>query len=362
MLLDIATSLPPYRVSQQTAYAELKKRMTAEKPAAARILDAAISHSGIESRNVIVLEGDDTPDQFLFGDNSNPTTKERMKRYEEASRTLSCQAVAALLNNTGIAAEQINRLITVSCTGFYAPGPDYHLIKQFDMPRSIQRTNIGFMGCAASITGFTSVLEALSRTKERSAILLVSVELCSLHIQFEPTRDNLLSNTIFSDGCAAALFTNDPGRRGRLKLIDTVTVLFDNSSELMGWKIGDSGFEMRLSSEIPKLIVSAAAPALKNILKDKGIDKIKYWALHPGGRAILDALQQGLELSDEQMKYSRSVLRQYGNMSSASIMLVLKELLDEVRPKDDEYLCAAAFGPGLTMEVAIFRGVSGNGR
>lgn len=362
MLLDIATSLPPFRVSQQTACAGLKNRMTAEKPAAARILDAAINHSGIQSRNIIVLESDDTPDKFLFGDNSTPTTKERMKKYEEASRSLSCQAVATLLNNTGMTPEQIQRLITVTCTGFYAPGPDYYLIRQFGLPRSIQRTNVGFMGCAAAITGFTSVLEALSRAKDPTSILMVSVELCSLHIQFEPTRDNLLANTIFSDGCAAALFTNDTGRQGRLKLLDTATILFDNSSELMGWAIGNTGFEMKLSSEIPKIIVSAAAPALRKILKDRGIDKIKYWALHPGGRAILDALQQGLELSDEQMSYSRSVLRQYGNMSSASIMFVLKELLDEVQPKEDEYLCAAAFGPGLTMEVAIFRGTAGSSR
>jgi predicted naringenin-chalcone synthase len=143
-----------------------------------------------------------------------------------------------------------------------------------------------------------------------------------------------------------------------LDLIKTESILFKNSEKYMGWKIGNFGFEMMLSSELPRIILSEAVPALINILEQNGIilNDVKHWALHPGGRAILDSLQSGLKLSDEKLNSSRTVLKRYGNLSSASILFVLKELLSEGNIKKDELCCAVAFGPGLTMEVAILKG------
>ena len=145
----------------------------------------------------------------------------------------------------------------------------------------------------------------------------------------------------------------------KFKMLSTSSFLFDNSSTFMGWKIGNFGFEMTLSPELPKIILESAIPALENILRTANIkkDDIKHWALHPGGRAILDSLQKGLSLTEEQMQPSRKVLRNYGNMSSASILFVLKEIMDSQIVKPDEYCCAVAFGPGLTMEVALLKGV-----
>jgi predicted naringenin-chalcone synthase len=185
---------------------------------------------------------------------------------------------------------------------------------------------------------------------------MVSVEICSLHLQTEPTRDNILANTIFADGAAAALFSKS--EIAKLNLISTDSVLFENSANAMGWKIGNFGFEMMLSSDLPKMILEFAVPKLLDILKPKNlsVDKIKYWALHPGGRAILDSLQQGLKLDEEKMHPSKEILKNYGNMSSASILFVLKEIIDNHKIKNDEYCCAVAFGPGLTMEVAILKG------
>jgi predicted naringenin-chalcone synthase len=163
---------------------------------------------------------------------------------------------------------------------------------------------------------------------------------------------------IFADGCAAALFSggkiNDkPG----MKIIKTFSYLFNDSQYFMGWKIGNFGFEMTLSPELPKIILNDASPLLIKYLKENELEisDIKHWALHPGGRAILDSLQNGLGLSDEQMTPSREILRDYGNMSSASILYVLKNIQEKSNVNKTDYCCAVAFGPGLTMEVVLFQ-------
>lgn len=362
MLIDVATASPPYKVTQSRATEELKIRM-AVRPAIARLMDAASQHSGIDTRYVVVPDAEANVTKRFYsidGSANTPDTKTRMDEYERWAKSLTLQAVAQLLENTHCDPSSIQRIVTISCTGFFAPGLDYHLIKELNLPATIQRTNIGFMGCAAALIGFTTVLESLcSSDHHDKTILLVALELCSLHLQTEPTRDNILANMIFADGCATALFSNSPSLAPRLQLISTYSHLFPNSAEFMGWKIGNTGFEMMLSSELPKIILEAAIPVAQKFLIQQGINwkAIRHWVLHPGGRAILDALQSGLSVSDEDMIPSRTVLKNYGNMSSASILFVLKELLATRTIGKNEYVCAIAFGPGLTMEMAILKGV-----
>ena len=362
MLIDIVTASPPYKVLQSKATEELKKRM-ADRPAIARMIDAASTHSGIDTRYFVVPDGIDSSEEKFYSKGGNyirPGTKPRMIEYEKWSKELTTKAAEKLLLINKVDPAKINRLITISCTGFFAPGLDYHLINSLKLPRSVKRTHIGFMGCAASLVGFNSVLEAMNNEEETNT-LLVSVELCSLHLQTEPTKDNILANMIFADGAAAALFSNSASLKSKtqLKIISTKSILFDDSADFMGWKIGDFGFEMMLSTELPKIILERAVPALKKILDDLGIKKeeIKYWALHPGGRAILDSLHKGLELTDEEMKPSRDVLKNFGNMSSATILFVLKNILQTRTIRQNDLCCAVAFGPGLTMEVALLKGV-----
>jgi predicted naringenin-chalcone synthase len=359
MLIDISTASPPYKVDQSVAAAELKKRM-AVTPVVGRMIDMAAHHSGIDQRYLVIPDGDDRSHHKFYSNSRgyfSPDTKTRMSEYEKWSKELTETAVTALLDANDVKASEIERLITISCTGFFAPGLDYHLIHRFGIPRSVKRTNIGFMGCAASLIGFNTVLESMSLSKTSSGkTLLVSVELCSLHLQTEPTRDNILANMIFADGCAAALFDNQKTGTG-LDLLWTSSFLFNNSSDYMGWKIGNFGFEMILSSDLPKIILNAAAPQLLKTLGDQhlSVDRITHWALHPGGRAILDSLQNGLLLTDEQMIPSRTVLKTYGNLSSASILFVLKEIVTNSPLKKDDLVCAVAFGPGLTMEIALLK-------
>ncbi|HLP17584.1 MAG TPA: type III polyketide synthase [Bacteroidota bacterium] len=365
MIIDIATASPPYSVPQAIATQELIKRMGA-RPAVARLIEAASAHSGIATRQIVIPDAEpeaankfySTPDGYVI-----PDTKTRMDAYETWSRRLSCEAVQRLFASTGCDPSSIERLIVISCTGFFAPGLDSYLVETCGIPRTVKRTTIGFMGCAASLIGFTSAMEALSSTRGQPAhgnTLLVSVELCSLHLQTEPTRDNILANMIFADGAAAVLFSNNDAwtHPAKLDLLATESIIFSDSSALMGWKIGNTGFEMMLSSDLPKTILEHAIPALHTMLSRMGVraETITHWVLHPGGRAILDALQQGLCLSDEAMQPSRTVLNRHGNMSSASILFVLREMLDTGGVRPGDFCCAVAFGPGLSMEVAVMKG------
>jgi predicted naringenin-chalcone synthase len=359
MLLDISTASPPYKVPQKKVADELKLRMGV-RPAIGRMIDAVSNNSGIDFRYFVIPDGEENVASKFFTDKDGflkPDTKTRMKAYESWSKILTGEAVEKLLSSNNIDPSTIERLITISCTGFYAPGFDYFLINKFNMPADVKRTHIGFMGCAAALIGFNSSMEAMSNIGENKNILMVSTEICSIHFQTDPTKDNILANLLFADGAAAVLFSNDHSRSGP-QLIETTSFLFDGSAEFMGWEIGNFGFEMILSQELPKIILEQAMPRLKLILHKIGVKKeeIKYWALHPGGRAILDSMQKGLELSDESMIPSRTVLKNYGNMSSASILFVLKEIMNNNKIGKGEYCCAVAFGPGLTMEVALLKG------
>lgn len=360
-LLGIQTSSPPYVVPQSRAAEELKRRM-AVRPAVGRMIDSASAHSGIDTRRVVIPDASD-PDAERFyptsADEAPPDTKRRMDLYKVWSRSLAVEAASRVLQATEISASNISRLITVSCTGFSAPNFDETLISSLGLPPDVRRTHIGFMGCAASVVGMNSVLEALQASPEEGATaLLVSVELCSLHLQTEPTKDNILANLIFADGCGAALFGAHSASTSKARITSTHSRLFPDSRHYMGWEIGNHGFEMMLSTELPVIIAEQAVPAIQALLAEQGLSPgaIRHWALHPGGRAILDALQTGLGLSDEQVAPSRAVLRRFGNMSSASILFVLKEVLDGTALAPEDRMCAVAFGPGLTMELALFSG------
>jgi predicted naringenin-chalcone synthase len=332
--------------------------------AVARLINMTEKYSGIDSRFIVIPDGSENNEKKFFttddGNHNIPDTQARMKMYEYWSKKLTEEAVSDLFAKTKIDRNKINRLITISCTGFYAPGLDYYLIQKFNLPKSIKRTNIGFMGCSAALNGINSVWEVLNSSNEKNiTTLLVAVEICSIHLQTQATRDNILANMIFSDGASAVLFSNENNFSPKLKISFAETVLFDNSAEFMGWKIGNYGFEMLLSSDIPKIILESAAPEVKKMLGKNGIEigDIKFWALHPGGRAILDSLQKGLKLNDYQMFPSREILRNFGNMSSVSILFILKKILKENKIQKGEYCCAVAFGPGLTMELVMFEGV-----
>ncbi len=268
-----------------------------------------------------------------------PSTAARMALYAAHAPALAQRAVEALGSTFDAAA--ITHLIVASCTGFVAPGIDQLLARRLGLSASVERTLIGFMGCYAAVTALRTARHIV-RSDPTARILVVTVELSTLHLQDDSRIEPLLAMLHFGDGAAAALVSADGSG---LTLGDPFTAELPDSEDLIRWDIGDTGFAMHLSGEVPGRIAAALGdPKLQRQLQ--GDDVIDAWAVHAGGRTILDAVEAGLSLSSDALAASRATLANYGNMSSATLMFSLKEIMAR-RPTHG---IALAFGPGLAAE------------
>ena len=344
---------------------------------ATRLVGAAFDSSGIERRHSAVTEMDLSADvedsqtpQFFDATTRqilNPTTGARNELYvQEASRLYVDAAVAAMASADGIDKTDVTHVITVSCTGFFSPGPDYLIVRGLDLDPAVQRYHLGFMGCYAAFPAMRQA-KTICDANPDAVVLVVSVELCSIHVRVSDDPDTILGSSLFGDGAAAAVITGRNHDGGRaLQLDHFETVLTPVGEEAMAWNIGDNGFEMVLGTYVPKIIdahiVDALAPLLAHdeSLTDRQFRDIEHWAIHPGGRSILDKVEAKLELDPAQLGPSRDVLRRYGNMSSATVMFVLKTILDDPDSEAGERVCSMAFGPGLTVETGLFTTVGTN--
>jgi predicted naringenin-chalcone synthase len=277
-----------------------------------------------------------------------PSTAERMTVYKREAPRLACRAVDALTEKTG-SLSGVTHLIVTTCTGFYAPGLDIDVVIHAGLAPQVKRTVIGFMGCYAALTGLRQAREIVS-ADHAAQVLMVNVELCSLHLQETPLLDRLVSFCLFADGAAASLIT---ARQTGLRLDACFSALSLADADRMSWMVEDQGFAMTLDARVPVKIKQFLArhPELTGRCAHAGPDDV--WAIHPGGRMILDALEDHFQLTELQMAPSRGVLRDYGNMSSATIMFALARLLDGSGPEERQGH-ALAFGPGLTVEGADF--------
>lgn len=273
-----------------------------------------------------------------------PSTAERMRRYEAEAPALAERAVRGLGEDLGA----VTHLIVISCTGLSAPGIDFELVRRVGLDPSVERTVVGFMGCYAAINGL-KLARHIVRSEPASRVLLVSLELCTLHLQETGELEQVLTFMIFGDGCAAALVTAEPHG---FALDGFHAVLVPQTAEHITWNIGDLGFDMVLSGQVPGGIAEALRSGIGRILPGRSVDSVDLWAVHPGGRSVLDAVEGALHLPPTALATSRSVLRAFGNMSSATVLFVLEAMLREnQRGKQG---CAMAFGPGLVAETMLF--------
>lgn len=275
-----------------------------------------------------------------------PSTADRMRLFERFAIDLAVEAVAGL--ELGAGARDVTHVIAVSCTGLSAPGLDLQLVERCGLDPSVERTVVGFMGCYAGINGL-KLARHIVRSQPGSRVLVVCVELCTLHLQETTDLEQVLSFLVFGDGCAAALVSGDPHG---LSLDRFHAALMPEAAEQITWTIGDSGFNMFLSGQVPASVGTALRLGRDRILDGTAIGDIDLWAVHPGGRSVLDAVQAALGLGPEALAPSREVLRGFGNMSSATILFVLERIMAHARP--GERGCAMAFGPGLTAETLLF--------
>jgi len=276
-----------------------------------------------------------------------PSTAQRMARYEKNAVTLAVRAVTAL--NLGSRADSITHIIVVSCTGLFAPGIDLEVIRQCHLSPSVERTVVGFMGCQAAINAL-KLARHIVRSAPDAQVLVVSVELCTLHLHETDDVERMLSFLIFGDGAAAALVSAAPEG---LALERFHAFVEGGTDGLITWNIGDQGFDMLLSGLVPKAVGTALHARRDEVLAGTPAGAMVHWAVHPGGRSVLDSVQSALGLAAAALAPSRAVLRQFGNMSSATVLFVLKAIMETAGRGD--LGCALSFGPGLSAESLLFR-------
>lgn len=360
MFVHSIATLVPETSYPQDVVGNIMQRGIDKSSKAARLLRRIYAHSDIEKRHSVVSDYALREEGlFLASDLETlkmPTTRERNERYTREARDLFGGVAKAVIDQAeGIERSDITHVITVSCTGFYAPGPDFYIVKDLGLRPNTRRTHVGFMGCYA---GFPALRLARSISVEdpEAVILVVSVELCTLHMQPTENIDKIIATSVFADGAGAALISAREPATGRsaFRLDAFETTISPGSEDDMAWKIGDHGFDMVLSTYVPRIIGANVLDVVHSMLASSGysIENINHWAIHPGGKAILDKVSEGLQLEDDALDVPRSVLRQYGNMSSATIFFVLKEFQQRGMNVDDSTF-ALAFGPGLTIESAL---------
>lgn len=360
----IGTAVPPHQVHD--AFVGFV-RSSLQNFGHARLFDRMVARSGIERRfsfiePEVLSDGRITDRDRFYGLEDWPTTAQRMIRYERDAPALALQAVRAL--SPDIAAEGVTHLVLASCTGFVAPGLDQLLVAQAGIDPAVERTVVGFMGCYAAVNALR-LAHHIVRSEPESRVLVVNLELCTIHFQRTQDLEKLLSMLLFGDGAAAALVTAQPHG---IALADFRAAAIPGSGDAITWRIGDQGFDMHLDGQVPSSIANALR-AERNRNDDRGIFRglapadYDLWAVHAGGRTILDAVDRALDLPVAALQPSREVLRRFGNMSSATLMFVLAAMMEDWKNGTVGRGCggngiAMAFGPGLAAETFRFRMVS----
>ncbi len=363
LICSIGTSVPESRYTQEQAL-EFMKSIPSYGESDRSFLERIYPASAIETRHSVIADWSRKPSEFtFFSRNGNmhpePGLRRRNELFAEESPAIAERAARrAIEANDEIAIEDITHIITVSCTGFTAPGIDYQLIRRLGLGRNVHRFHVGFMGCYAVYPAL-KMADSFVRNDPDATVLIVALELCTLHVQFKQERETMVANSLFADGCAACVVAAEGRYRapGAYGIEAFASTLIDDSESDMAWNVGDVAFDMRLSAYVPK-IVEKNVPSIVDTLCDMaGVDRatIDRWAIHPGGRAVLDRVKRGLGLDHEALRPSFDILRRYGNMSSPTILFVLKGLLEDEtrRPDRGETVFSAAFGPGLTVESAL---------
>jgi predicted naringenin-chalcone synthase len=370
-VLGLGTALPEHSMTQDEATL-LAQTICARDEKERRLVSVLFRKAGVKQRYTAVpyrtaLDYVPAPESVVASNGSEaggntvaaleapvhlgPTTAQRMDYYREHAPPLAIRSATAALAESGVAAGEITHLVTVSCTGFFAPGIDAALIEGLGLPRTTERIQVGFMGCHGAVNGLR-VAMALIAADPRRRVLLCAVELC-LHYCFEWDPLSAVGNAVFADGSASVII--GPAEDGDRRLRPSVcgSFLIPDSADAMTWDIGDHGFKMMLSPRVPDLIGAHLRSWMERWLAEQGltIDLVGGWAVHPGGPRVLTATEEALGLDRSATAVSRDVLETCGNMSSPTILFILDRFrrMDMPRP-----YVALGFGPGLAAEAALF--------
>lgn len=368
-LSGLGTVTPPHSIAQTRA-AEVVSHLIPGTNRQRQFLTEVYRNVGVETRHSVILSqaSEFSGEQTFYVPGADatgrgPSTGDRMRLYEAHSGPLAVEAAQKALDDAGLNPREVTHLVTVSCSGFSAPGFDIALINLLPLSRSVVRVHVGFMGCHGVLNGL-SVARAFIEANPNACVLVTAVELCTLHHQYGWDRDQLVANALFADGAAAVVCRGESSDAATLRRAATLrggaglrvaaqgSIVVSGSEDLMSWRIGDHGFHMTLSGRVPDCIQQNLLPWLTQWLAAAGCDlsEVGGWAVHPGGPRILQACESTLNLSEDKLSHSREILRQFGNMSSPTVLFIL-ERLRNLRPPFPWLLLG--FGPGLTIEALL---------
>ncbi len=355
----IGTANPAHALQQDVVAAFMVRAMQlgADDARKLRVLFRA---SGIDTRYSVVEDYGKSDDYHFFENSPGmepfPTTRRRLELYSRHALALSLEAIQNCMRQAPqLRKETITHLIVVSCTGMYAPGLDIDLVKALGLNASVERTCVNFMGCYAAFNAL-KMAAAACMVNPQSRVLIVCTELCSIHFQKENTEDNMLANALFGDGSAAVLVEAKPRSGINYKLEQFHCELATEGEHDMTWTVGDLGFEMRLSSYVPEVIRAGVRSLTRSLLSKTNIEPsaISFYAIHPGGKKILETIESELGVTRMQNRFAYEILRDFGNMSSATVLFVIAAHSKELSSADHgKRMLSIAFGPGLTLESMV---------
>lgn len=356
----IGTANPANRYEQKNL-AQFMCDHLATTPVEQKKLKVLYRATGISHRYSVLEDYKKEPGTFTFYPNHPevepfPSTQKRMITYREKALPLAISAVTECLGNEHPFSE-FTHLITVSCTGMYAPGLDVDLVKALNLSPDIRRNSLNFMGCYAAMNAI-GISKEICDNQPNAKVLIVSVELCSLHLQKEFTEDNLLAHSLFADGAAAVVVSGDLGTISpSLEIVSSASQLLMNGKNDMAWRIGDFGFQMALTAYVPKVIEGGIQQLASKLFEENNLNitEIDAFAIHPGGKKILESIEDQLGISKDQNEAAYDILKNYGNMSSPTVLFVLKKVWSRLKSQPNKKILSFAFGPGLTLESLLFK-------
>ena len=354
-IVSIGTAVPEYRHEQEKIF-EFMSRVYAINETEKRKLRFLYKYSGIKNRYSVLNDYSLPASEWKFfipTENLEPfpSIEKRMKSFREHAAPLSLKAIDNCL--TDFQDQTITHLITVSCTGMSAPGLDLELMELLDLPATTWRTSVNFMGCYAAIHAL-KLADVICKSDTKATVLIVCVELCTLHFQKKYNPDNISSGILFGDGAAAVLVTGNNEMAGMNIEHFYSSVSLKNKQEMV-WEMSSSGFLLTLSGYIPDLIEEDFGGFVNDALTGTDLKKedITHWCIHPGGKKILEAVHNSLQFTNGQLEHCYDVLNDYGNMSSPTVLFVLQRIQQALNNKQRNNIFGAAFGPGLTIETFI---------
>ncbi|MGC4037146.1 MAG: type III polyketide synthase [Chitinophagaceae bacterium] len=356
-IISIGTETPQYK-HQQKDILSFMQNVFAMNAAEKRKLGFLYHQSGIDTRYSVLPDYSLSIDKWEFYPQTEnldpfPSLEKRMECFHANAAKLSVAAIQKCIEGV-IKKEEITHLVTVSCTGMSAPGLDLQVVEFLNLQPNIYRTSVNFMGCYAAIHAL-KIADAICKSDDRAKVMIVCTELCTLHFQRESSINSITSSLLFADGSAAVLVTHDSFNHHGLLLNSFYSEIISKGKNDMSWELSSSGFQMTLSGYVPELIKEDFNSLVANATKHAGISAkdVDHWCIHPGGKRILDAIAASLDFESDELVHCYDVLKEFGNMSSPTILFVLKKIMQRLNTRDRSTVFGAAFGPGLTMETFV---------